>query len=500
MKYILSALIAILALTFSAPHSYAQSLRDRARQSREQSKELKAQEESRYSEAIDSRNLEIYEKYIADYPFSSKTDEIRNRANEIKSWNSAKATNTIPAYEKYLRNTKYNWFDTEANAGITELRRIAEKKAWEKVAAVNTLDAYNSYLKKNPGTPYRDDAEHAIRVLRAKEEWPLIAETGTIEQYRAFIAAYPDTDEAIPAGERVTEWEANELYKNGKLAEAYDKFTSVKSVAIRTEYMPAFRAAEEYNWFSQLSNDSRTDILENFMNKYPNSPYMNDVRNYYAVALAKQFDKTSTDNDYDRALSYAGNSVTKAAVNSNIERSKHQRSAWQSQLKAWEREDNGGAVQFGIEFTDWGFGKYKSESTDDEIDATKMYYNVGLMLRFGNYNDWIQCMLGIKPGVIGYMTSGSGYEEEKWKFHMPAFARLKLNVAKTSDESRFYLMGDYQYNLVREELLEGKMSWAAGVGFAWKHVDLSVYYRRELQTEINNPWAIGISATYFIKL
>ncbi len=505
MKYILSALIAILAMIFSAPDSYAQSLRDRARQSREQSKELKAQEESRYSEAIDSRNLEIYEKYIADYPFSSKTDEIRNRANEIKSWNSAKATNTIAAYEKYLRNTKYNWFDTEANAGITELRRIAEKKAWEKIAAVNTLEAYSSYLKKNPGTPYRADAEHAIRVLKAKEEWPRIAESGTVEDYRSFVETYPDVEETPLARDRITEWNANELYKQGKLAEAWNKFASIKNVKIQEQYMPAYLAAEEYHHFRMLSDSSSEGQLRTFMTKYPKSAYAQQVNEYYAIVLAKQLNKESDDRDYDRVRSLAmnGSHDTYNTVIRHIERSKNERSAWQSHLKALEREENGGAVQFGVEFTDWGFGKYELPHPDDEFEtlkATKMYYNIGFMLRFGNYNDWIQCMLGVKPGIIGYTVSDGGNDFNECKFHMPAFARLKLNVARTSDESRFFIMGDYQYNIVRSDDFEGKMSWAAGAGFAWKHVDLSLYYRRELQTEIKNPWAVGISFTYFWKL
>lgn len=171
-------------------------------------------------------------------------------------------------------------------------------------------------------------------------------------------------------------------------------------------------------------------------------------------------------------------------------------------LKSWERKQNGGTVNLGLDFLDSGLnGAYD--------DCTLWYYNVGLMLRFGNFKDRVQFAIGIKPGIFGYteeVYSGGYYydTENQTAFHMPIVGQLKLNLFKTSENSRFFIYGKYQYNAVRVEDIEAEMAWGAGLGIAWKHFDWAIYYRQDIGTVKNydykNQHYFGISMIYYWQL
>lgn len=74
----------------------------------------------------------------------------------------------------------------------------------------------------------------------------------------------------------------------------------------------------------------------------------------------------------------------------------------------------------------------------------------------------------------------NGDEENKTAFHLPIYARLKVNVYDGND-SKWYIDGVGYYNAVKESLLEGDYSASVGVGIAWRHWDWRIlYYKQDI--------------------
>ena len=149
----------------------------------------------------------------------------------------------------------------------------------------------------------------------------------------------------------------------------------------------------EYNEYSKLGHYATEAALLNFMRKYPNSKYSNEVSNKIAVAKARNLGDYASSYDYNQALSYAKDSYTRNSVQSYISTNKKKQKERRNAMKSWERKQNGGTVNLGLDFLDLGLnGAYD--------DCTLWYYNVGLMLRFGNFKDRVQFAIGIKTGYI----------------------------------------------------------------------------------------------------
>lgn len=225
MKRLLSIIFTVVMVAFVGDQADAQSLMQTAKKAEQRVKELKQQETSRYNAIVDSKDLSKYDQFINDYPKGSKTQEIRQRAQEVKLWNDAKTKNTIVAYEAYLSSTQYHWYDNEANQLIRSIRQKAEKVEWDKIAAVNTITCYQSYLKNNPVSGYRQEAEKAINRLQGALVWNSIKDTDKINELQNFISSYPHAVEVSTATAKLHELKAVKYYDEGNLSSAYSEFS-----------------------------------------------------------------------------------------------------------------------------------------------------------------------------------------------------------------------------------------------------------------------------------
>ncbi len=482
----------------------AQSLLQTAKKAEQRAKELKQQETSRYNTIVDSRDLGKYNQYIADYPRGNKTQEIRNRAEELKLWNTAKLSNTIAGYESYLNNTKYHWYDTDANSAIRSLKQKAEKQVWDKVVAVNTIEAYEQYLQQNPNSGYRLDAEKAINRLKGTIEWQKINGTNNIAELQRFISSYPHATEINGATLRLHELKGVQHYNEGNLGAAYTEFSQISRDNLSYVNRKTYDDVMEYHEFTDIGKYPTETSLMTFMRKYPNSKYSDQVSNMLSISKARNFGDHASSYDYNQALSYAKDSYTRHYVQSYISMNKKKQKERRNALKSWEREQNGGSVNFGFNLLDVGLnGAYD--------DCTQWYYNIGLMLRFGNFKDRIQLAIGLKPGIICYTEESNPgshyydyYNETFFDYHLPIVGQLKLNLFNSSENSRFFIYGDFQYNAVRVDYIESDMAWSAGCGFAWKHFDWAFYYRQDIgearyydSRYLHN---IGMSMIYYWQL
>jgi hypothetical protein len=479
----------------------AQSLMQTAKKAEQSAKELKQQEASRYNSIVDSKDLTKYNQYIADYPRGKNTPEIKRRADELKIWQNAKTSNTVSAYESYISSSQYHWYDSEANNAIKRLKQAAEKLAWNRVLTANNVETYQQYLRDNPNSGYKIEAEKAINRLKGSSAWNSIKGTKDIETLRRFISEYPNAHEVSDASNRLHELKGCQYYNNGELKSAYSEFSQVSRKDIAYESFAAYDAAMEYNEFSKLGTNSSEASLISFLIQYPNSIYASRVSNMVAVAKAGKFGDYSTSYDYNQAMSYAKDSHTQRLVQLYIAANKDKQKEKKHLRKSLERKRNGGTLNFGLDFMNIG---YSSVSEGGSIG----YYDIGLLLRIGNYRDRIQFAFGLRPGIIlyddGYYDDSYETEEMQRGFHMPIIGQLKLNLFNISEKSRLFVYGQYQYNAVRLDDKESEMAWSAGIGLAWKHIDWSFYYRQDIGRPSNWDYDklhyYGMSLIYYWQL
>lgn len=502
LYFIICSLLFIASLSNTVE---AQSLMQTAKKAEQRAKELKQQESARYNAILESKDLSKYNQFINDYPRGSKTPEIRKRAQEVKLWNDTKNQNTIASYEQYLNTTNYHWYDNEANQSIRSIKQKAEKDKWDKVVAINTISGYQTYIQNNPTSGYKQEAEKAINRLKGQQEWNIIKNSENISELQNFISSYPHAVEISIATAKLHELKGVQHYNEGNLGSAYSEFSHLTRDKISYANRKAYDDVMEYNEYSKLGYYASEASLLSFMWKYPNSKYADDVSNKIAVAKARNLGDYASSYDYNQALSYAKDSYTKNSVKSYISMNKKKQKERRNALKSRERKRNGGSVNLGLDFLDLGLnGAYD--------DCTLWYYNVGIMLRLGNFKDRVQFAIGLKPGIFGYteeVYSGDYYydyydPENRTAFHMPIVGQLKLNLFNTSENSRFFFYGKYQYNVVRVEDIEAEMSWGAGCGFAWKHFDWAFYYRKDIGKigyhEFKTPDFWGMSMIYYWQL
>ncbi len=475
----------------------AQSLMQTAKKAEQRAKELKQQESTRYNSIIDSKDLSKYNQFITDYPNSSKTPEIRKRTQEIKLWNEVKSTNTITAYEKYLRTTQYHWYDKDANNSIYNLKKAKEKDAWNKVVATNTIQAYQQYLNDNPSSGYKQDAEIAINRLQGSYIWETIKHSNDIDALQSFILRYPHAQERSIATIRLHELKGCQHYKDGNLGSAYVELSNINrdNVSYSNKYI--YDEVMEYNEFSKLGAYSSETSLLSFMRKYPSSKYTTQVSNMIAVAKAINLGDYASSDDYNRALSYAKDNYTKKTVQSFISINKKKQKNHKKAINSFKRKNNGGTLNLGFNFID--FSSNFAEGGRGQI----LYFNAGLFLRIGNFKDRVQFAVGLLPGVINYEVDNT-YDDyyKETSFWMPLSTNLKLNLFEVSDTSNLFIYGQYQYNLVKNSDVQSDMSWGAGFGISWKHFDWQLYYKRDVvTTNLYDPTGcFGTSLSYYFKI
>ena len=160
---------------------------------------------------------------------------------------------------------------------------------------------------------------------------------------------------------------------------------------------------------------------------------------------------------------------------------------------------NGGYVQFGLEFCDFGL------NTSVADHYMNIFYNVGISVKVGNYHSPVQFEVGLKPGVFVYEyydsnDSGGEFADATFKFHMPIFAKLKFNVCSAGSNCKLYTAGIATYNAIKVKYLEDKFAVGGGLGFAWKKWDwFTLYYKQDINDKcgLENKF-LGTSFVYYM--
>jgi len=484
----------------------AQTLKNYAKQRNQELAERQRMEKSNYEKACQKNTLAAYNEYLSMYPKGNYVQDVRKRVAEIERKNEqdlydyAAKVETAQAYEAYLKKYPNGRFAQEARG------RLEDMELWKKAKSANTIAAYRNYLSTSKNKSFAQLANDAITDLESKDAWNAIKQSSSKSVIENFIQKYPKSSCLPEANKRLNELTAVELYGQGDLQHAYDKFEAAGG-RYSLEYSNRSKYDEclEYVEYKKLNSYTKESDLLAFLKKYPSSRYYDQVSNMVAIAKAKNFSMYASPYTFNEAMSYAKDKTTKNTVQSYIDNTKKSYSQYKRQQRHKRVMANGGYVKFGLEIMDLAF----AGTTSGEGQST-MYYNMGLSVKFGNYKAPVQFEVGIKPGVVhtefeswyhgSYYDYDYGYEtsETKTFFHMPVYAKLKLNICDAG-RSKFYIAGLGTYNAVRDKQLENEYSLGGGAGFAWKKWDwFALYYKQDLENDYHlEDKFIGTSFVYY---
>ncbi len=411
------------------------------------------------------------------------------KKEENESYESACNTGTIKAFKDYLNKYPKGKFVTDIN------NRIADYDIWSKAKNTNTITAYNSYLQNSEFKVFSSEAKEAIIELQSIDEWNRIKVVDNITKVEEFLVKYPNSSRKSDAQKMIHELKAVSYYKSGNLASAYLEFEKTGGKQfISSENRIFYDKSEEYYEYYLLGETSKEVDLTSFLNKYPHSDYYDKVSNMVAISKAKEFSMYTGESSFNAALRYAKDDYTKKRVKLYIDSSKKEYSKHKKQKASARRFQNGGTVLFGFELLDFGWNGISSDV--DYFDI--YYYNMGLSLKLGNYKDPVQFEVGVKPGLL---IIDDGINDIETKFHMPAYARLKLNLLSFDNDAKFYISGLGYYNAVRNDELENEYSVGGGIGMAWRHWDWHMlYYKQDLNIKnyLKNNM-LGTSIIYYFN-
>lgn len=438
-NYIITTLILLLCSGATCTLQ-AQTLTRYAKQKQQEIDERKRVEKQKYEEACQEGTLQALQNYARLYPKSKYINDVNNRIEDFSLWSSAKSQNTLLSYNQYLQQSRYKSFEKEARAAIVE--------------------------------------------LDSQEEWNSIRHSENKDEVKNFISKYPNSTCKGTAQERVCELEGIDLYRNGDLLAALSKFNEAGG---KNSISPTNQAAyDECKEFYDYKKIVTATDGETFLRRYPNSAYYNQVSNRVARLKALSLTTFSSEQAYAEALSYAKDKATRDTVKSYIKAKKDSYKEYMRQQRRNRIMANGGYVQFGIEFAN-----LESNKIDLDWYTEILYYNAGASIKVGNYRSPVQFEVGAKLGF--------NIEEPK-KYHMPAYARLKVNICSCGSNCKFYATGIVTYNAIIAYDREDDWAVGGGLGFAWRHLDwFTLYYKQDLSKEytLGNSF-LGTSFVYYL--
>ena len=487
----------------------AQTLTNYARQHKLEVAERQRMERTNYEKACKEGTIAALKQYLSMYPKGKYIQDVKSRITEIEMKNekdmydSACRVETSQAYHAYLKKYPNGRYAQEAEG------RIEDMELWKRTKTDNTISAYRYYLSASRTKSFAELANDAIKDIESKDAWNLIRNSSYRSDIESFVGKYPKSSCLPEAKRKLNELTAVELYRQGKYQSAIDKFEAAGGrSSIDYSNRSKYDDCVEYLEYRKLNSSSKESDLKAYIKRFPSSKYNNQVSNYLAIVKAKQFSMYSGSYIFNEALSYAKDQTTRNIVQSYIDNSKKLYRKYERALRHNKIMANGGYVQIGLELFDIGLNSLSSSYEYDRVEM--FYYNMGISVKFGNYKSPIQFEMGMKPGFISakyntyetnsYYSYGYEYEEDELFFHMPLYAKLKLNICSAGN-SKFYIAGLATYNAFREKKYESENSIGCGGGFAWRNWDWFVlYYKQDVSNNKHkdgNFW--GSSLIYYFN-
>lgn len=480
----LRTFLLFLVLSGMTVNVSGQSLRRHYNKQTSEAAERNRLAKERYNTAVEINSLEVYDEFLELYPKSKYTADIRQRRAkleqelrdqaDLEAYNEACESGMKSPLFAYLQEYPQGKYVKQAQARLNEI------ETFDKVKEVGTIEAYRSYLAANPQTSFQEEALAAIAELQSKEEWKALQSSQSISDLQQFLKNFPNTSCKDLAELRISLLQAREACNKGQYQEALNLFNACSTVTVdfRADYQ---KAREEVDFQAVKENQNMT-LINSFISNYPNSSHINEVKNIWARKQAGDFNMYVTETNYQDVMEWATDDMTRAFVKSQYDFRKKEYTDYQHQQRRAERKRRGGWVQLGLQWLDFGFN-YNESDGNKVLD---WYYNVGLSVKFGNNYDRIQFEVGLLPGVMATTYTSEDYDDDSdYKFEMPAFARLKLNLTPKKKSTQWFVCSTIYNNLIRNKNLQEEWSVGAGIGIAGRHSEWQIFYFKQ---DLNSRW------------
>lgn len=405
---------------------------------------------------------------------------------ELDAYTKAKNLGTKSALNEFLAlypSSKYA-------ASVRSM--IEDYDLWSTAQQINTITAYRNYLQLSANQSYADDATKRIKDIESENEWQRVRSSNNLNDFQRFVENYPQSQHTQEANAKIHEMKGEQYYNAGNLSQAYSEFTLAGGrYALSYSNQQRYDKAKDYQDYYSL-NKYDESTMQNFLSSHPTSEYRTEVMNNIARIRANRLTAYSSEYHYNNALLYACDDETRNYVKSKIKESKRQYSKIKRQERVDKFKENWGKVSFGVDFWDLGFNELLS--SEDDRSYNYGYYDVNLTMRIGSYKAPVYLEIGAKPGAFiyskntydyydydsyDYYSYDYDYLETKVYFHIPLFARLKINLFNAWGATKAYLDATGYYSALRKEQFEPKFSVGGGFGVAGEHWDWKILYYRQ---------------------
>lgn len=276
-------------------------------------KQLEAHEEEKYDwNLLSSIGIDGLRSYVEKYPkgeyINQANNEISRLLIEESFWQSLekKSVNDLALYVERYSDGKYS---KEANEKIKVLNE-KDVRDWE-IFSKRGLDGLLSYLEKYPDGQHVTEAINKIAVLENNEEedWLSMSILG-LEGLNLYLAKYPDGKYSGKASNKILlildkenkDWSLlaplgiNGLtrykthYPNGKyVVEANKRIKVILGAGVsdstknykvsRSGLSPDIKIDAISEWIEHVRFSADINVLESYVEKYPNGPMMNEAIN-----------------------------------------------------------------------------------------------------------------------------------------------------------------------------------------------------------------------------
>jgi len=399
---------------------------------------------------------------------------------ELDAFTNAKNVGSKYALNAFISSYPNSKYAPDARA------MIEDYDLWMTAQQINTTDSYQNYLRISSNRSYAQEAEKRISEIESEQMWLQVRASRNESTLSGFVNKYPESPHVTEANRIIHELKGEKYYSQGDLTRAYTEFISAGGrAALSWSNQKSFDRALDYHNYISLDK-SNEYACKAFLATYPNSEYRSEVSNSVARAMGRQINMYSSDSYINEALRFAQDEATREYVRNQKQASKKA----YKEMKRRERHNrimaNGGYVGFGIDLFDLGMNVLTSK--EEERTFNLMYYNIPLTFRIGNFKTPVYLELAVRPGFVIANDLYDYYDTDdygnKYFFHLPLSAKLKINLFRPWGDSKFYINGAGYYNAIRKKEFETEFSVGGGIGVTNRHWDWQIlYYRQDIDKD-----------------
>ena len=419
-------------LKLSPNHSKAKEMLDQCKQG---IKQQKAREEQAFKDACKSGSIDALNGFISRYPNSEYVKSARQRLDDYSIW------------------------------------EIAKKR--------NTIDSYNLYLQKSTVLAYKEDAQAAIKKIKADQAWSVCMNTENESLLNDFISTYPESPNIGEARYRLNLLKGERMYRDGFTDMAISYLGDANLHRTLTgEAAAHYAELKDKKTFNEMLASSDIDKVRKYLNTLSfSSPYYNDTSNHLALLLGAKLGAWSSESSMNEALAFAKDESTRATVRKYINQAKDLHKTYEHQRKARARK----AWWKGRASLGWNIINLGTVLSDDAIQF--WHIGTGLRLRFGRYSDVLNIILGADYQY--YLLKYKEYGSTEYGVHQGiGIANLRFNLCDMTSNSKFYIgcAGNFSFyasgNEISDDLLnKNSIAIEPQIGIQGKGLDFGIYYR-----------------------